>query len=54
MKGAPFGFSNDYLQAFKKLKEKLTTASIIAAPDWSLPSEIMCDASDFALGAVLG
>ena len=54
MKGSPFDFSNDYLQAFKKLKEKLTTTPIIAAPDWSLPFKIMCNANDFALGAVLG
>jgi len=54
MKGALFDFSNDCLKACKKLKEKLTTALIITAPDWSLSFEIMCDASDFALGVVLG
>ena len=32
----------------------LTTAPIIQAPDWTLPFELMCDASDFAVGAVLG
>ena len=54
MKGAPFNFFNDCLQAFELLKEKLITAPIIVAPDWSLPFEVMCDASDYALGAVLG
>ena len=53
MKGAPFDFSNECLKAFETLKEKLTTASIIIASNWSLSVEIMCDASDFALGAVL-
>ena len=52
MKRAPFDFSNDCLQAFNKLKEKLTTAPIIAALDWSLPFKIMCNASDFVLDAV--
>ncbi|GKC75339.1 putative nucleotidyltransferase, ribonuclease H, partial [Tanacetum coccineum] len=36
------------------LKEKLTTAPIIISPDWNEPFELMCDASDFAVGAVLG
>ena len=36
------------------LKEKLTSAPIIQSPDWSLPFEIMCDASNHAVGAVLG
>ncbi|GKF83047.1 reverse transcriptase domain-containing protein, partial [Tanacetum coccineum] len=33
---------------------KLTQAPILVAPDWDLPFKIMCDASDFAVGAVLG
>ena len=36
------------------MKELLTTAPIIKSPDWSLPFELMCDASDYAVGAVLG
>uniref|UniRef100_A0A2N9J7F6 Integrase catalytic domain-containing protein n=1 Tax=Fagus sylvatica TaxID=28930 RepID=A0A2N9J7F6_FAGSY len=34
--------------AFKKLVQLLTSAPIMQAPDWSLPFEIMCDASDYA------
>nr|GEW66312.1 DNA-directed DNA polymerase [Tanacetum cinerariifolium] len=33
---------------------KLTEAPILIAPDWDLPFELMCDASDFAIGVVLG
>ncbi|GKA07170.1 reverse transcriptase domain-containing protein [Tanacetum coccineum] len=40
--------------AFETLKKKLTEAPILIAPDWDLPFEIMCDASDFFIGAVLG
>ncbi|GJS23458.1 retrovirus-related pol polyprotein from transposon 17.6 [Tanacetum coccineum] len=35
------------------VKEDLTEAPILIAPDWDLPFELMCDASDFAIGAVL-
>ncbi|CAN6698251.1 unnamed protein product [Malus baccata var. baccata] len=53
-KDAPFVFDEACLKAFKKLKTLLTTTSIIATPNWSLSFELMCDASDYAVGAVLG
>nr|GEU78335.1 reverse transcriptase domain-containing protein [Tanacetum cinerariifolium] len=53
-KNSPFIFSNDCIQAFRTLKEKLTEAPILIAPNWDQPFELMCDASDFAVGAVLG
>nr|GEU99233.1 retroelement Pol polyprotein-like [Tanacetum cinerariifolium] len=53
-KNAPFVFFNDCVQAFRTLKEKLTEALILIAPNWDQPFELMCDASDFAIRAVLG
>nr|GEV47487.1 reverse transcriptase domain-containing protein [Tanacetum cinerariifolium] len=53
-KNSPFIFSNDCIQAFRTLKEKLTEAPILIAPNWDQPFELMCDASDYAVGAVLG
>ncbi|GKF08309.1 reverse transcriptase domain-containing protein [Tanacetum coccineum] len=54
MKDAKFDFSDDCKKASNILKEKLTTTPIIISPDWNVPFELMCDASDFAVGAVLG
>nr|GEU82821.1 reverse transcriptase domain-containing protein [Tanacetum cinerariifolium] len=53
-KNSPFIFSNDCIQAFQILKKKLTEAPILIAPNWDQPFELMCDASDFSVGAVLG
>ncbi|XP_021722788.1 uncharacterized protein LOC110690271 [Chenopodium quinoa] len=53
-KDVKFHFDDDCKKAFDELKAKLISAPIIQAPDWSLPFEIMCDASDYAVGAVLG
>ncbi|GKE35545.1 reverse transcriptase domain-containing protein [Tanacetum coccineum] len=47
-KETPFIFSTEYREPFETLKKKLTEAPILFAPDWDLPFEIMCDASDFA------
>nr|GEW78933.1 Pro-Pol polyprotein [Tanacetum cinerariifolium] len=53
-KDTPFLFSKECVEAFQTLKRKLTKAPILIAPDWDMPFELMCDASDFAIGAVLG
>ncbi|GJZ69711.1 reverse transcriptase domain-containing protein [Tanacetum coccineum] len=54
MKDVKFDFSDDCKKAFNILKEKLTTAPISISPDWNEPFKLMCDASDFVVGAVLG
>nr|GFA54445.1 reverse transcriptase domain-containing protein [Tanacetum cinerariifolium] len=53
-KNSPFIFSNECIQAFRTLKEKLTEAPILIALNWDQPFELMFDASDYAVGAVLG
>ncbi|GJV06329.1 reverse transcriptase domain-containing protein [Tanacetum coccineum] len=52
-KNTLFIFSKECVQAFQTLKKKLTEAPILIAPDWDQPFELMCDASDYAIGAVL-
>nr|GEW26820.1 reverse transcriptase domain-containing protein [Tanacetum cinerariifolium] len=53
-KETPFVFSKYCIDAFETFKKKLTEAPILVVPDWNLPFELMCDASDFTIGAVLG
>ncbi|KAL5732629.1 hypothetical protein ACOSP7_031984 [Xanthoceras sorbifolium] len=53
-KDTPFEWSDACQVAFDRLIALLTSAPIIQSPDWNLPFEIMCDASDYAIGAVLG
>ena len=37
------------MQTFSILKDKLVSAPIVVAPNWDLPFELMCDASDYAM-----
>jgi hypothetical protein len=53
-KDIPFNFDEACHEAFQKLQSLLSSTPIMKPPDWSLPFEIMCVASDFAVGAVLG
>ncbi|GJX21955.1 reverse transcriptase domain-containing protein [Tanacetum coccineum] len=53
-KETPFVFSKYCIDSFETLKKKLTEAPILVVQNWNLPVELMCDASDFAIGAVLG
>nr|GEV86168.1 reverse transcriptase domain-containing protein [Tanacetum cinerariifolium] len=53
-KETPFLFSKDCIDAFNTLKKNLTEVPILVVPDWNLPFELICDASDFAIGVVLG
>ncbi|KAJ9542794.1 hypothetical protein OSB04_029300 [Centaurea solstitialis] len=53
-KDVEFKFDEKCKEAFDRLKEMLTSAPIMKPPNWELPFEIMCDASNYAIGAVLG
>jgi hypothetical protein len=53
-KDVAFDFNEKCLAAFRTLKDALISAPIIQPLDWSQPFEIMCDASDYAVGAFLG
>jgi hypothetical protein len=53
-KEIPFEFDEECLKAFGALKEILTSTPVIRPPNWGEPFEIMCDASNYAVGPVLG
>ena len=53
-KEVSFHFDKLCFEAFDTLKQKLISAPIITAPNWTLDFEIMCDASDYVVGAVQG
>ncbi|GJW15244.1 reverse transcriptase domain-containing protein [Tanacetum coccineum] len=53
-KDTPFEFDDECQKAFELLKEKVTCALVIISLNWNLSFDLMCDASDFAVGAVLG
>ncbi|KAL4379956.1 hypothetical protein GQ457_02G024980 [Hibiscus cannabinus] len=50
----PFVFDEDCQSAFKELKKRLISTPIVVPPDWTSTFELMCDASDYAVGAALG
>ncbi|GJX29812.1 reverse transcriptase domain-containing protein [Tanacetum coccineum] len=54
LKDTPFEFDDECQKAFELLKEKLICAPVIVSPNWNLSFELMCDAIDFAVGAILG
>ena len=53
-KGIDFILKDEAKEAFEAIKEALIKAPILQAPDWNQPFELMCDASDCVVGAVLG
>ena len=54
VQGTPFDFDEQCVQAFSVLKDRLVSTPIVVAPDWDLLFALMCDASDYAIGAMLG
>ena len=53
-KDTRFNFDDSCKEAFEEIKIRLVQAPIMPAPDWDQEFEVMCDASDFAMGAVSG
>ena len=53
-KDTPFVIDQSCVKAFEKLQSSLVSTPIMLTPNFSLPFEIMCDSSDFAIVAVLG
>jgi len=53
-KDVAFVFNEECTEAFNAPKTKLVSTPVITAPDWRQEFELMCDVSDYAIGAILG
>ena len=53
-KDARFDFDELCKAAFDEIKSRLVTTPIMVTLDWNKEFEIMCDASDYTMGVVLG
>ena len=53
-KDSKFDFDESCRSAFEEIKSRLVITLIMATPNWNKDFEIMCDASDYAMGAMLG
>ena len=53
-KDTKFNFDESFQSSFEEIRSRLVKAPIMAKPDWNKEFEIMCDASDYAMGVVLG
>ena len=51
-KDAVFEFDKACIDVFKNLKEAFISAPVLQPPNWDQPFEIICDASNFVVGAV--
>ena len=49
----PFTMTREHEIAIMQLKDMLLSEPVLAHPDWDLPFEIHCDASNYAIGVVL-
>ena len=54
VQGTSFDFDEQCVQIFSVLKDRLVSAPIVVTPDWDLPFELICDATYYAIGSVLG
>ena len=53
-KNAPFVWSEGYETSFNRLKSELASPPVMQPPNWSIPFKLICDASDYTIGVVLG
>ena len=49
-----FDFDESCRSAFEEIKSRLVTTPVMITLDWNKEFEIMCDANNYAMGAVLG